>query len=333
MKKNLNIELIKILSCFAVVGLHTFWFEGSRFNMLSYYLMSFAVPLFFMVNGYLILNKSSMSWNYILHKELQYIRIIVGWNLIWFCITAIRYRVWENPFRWILDSLVQRGRLWQFWFFGSIMILYLVVPFVYRLIRINQWILPGMIIVLLVVCCLVDFISLLLGRTIQYGIFQTFRVWTWWFYFLLGAYIKRLEYNIRQIETKKTMLIRSAVSIGALLLSCLYQYYSSRYLIHNVMCEFHYDNILVICANMLLFILILLLPIKESWNDMICRLGRLTLGVYIVHPILYQIFVTLVIAIRPAGMYLFSYLILTVSVIVTEIILRCPYIRKLVSLE
>lgn len=331
MRRNLNIELIKILSCFAVVGLHTFWYDNSRINMLSYYLMSFAVPLFFMVNGYLILNKGSMSWKYILNKELQYIGIIVGWNLIWFCLTMLRYRTWENPLKWIIDSMLQRGRLWQLWFFAAIMLIYLLVPFVHRLIRINGWILPAMIVLLLVVNCAVDLSSIMMGKAVHHNVIQTFRLWTWWLYFLLGAYMKRISIGIRRVETKKIRIVRYAVSVLLLLFSCVYQYYSSRYYIHVLQCEFHYGNLIVICSNIMLFLLLLVIPIKTQWMHIICRLGRLTMGIYILHPIFYQIFVRLMIAVSPGGAYLFFYLILSLSLIATECIIRCPYIKKMVS--
>lgn len=52
-KRNENIDLIKIAACIAVVGLHTFMPHA----LALYYLCAFAVPVFFMVNGYLLTKK------------------------------------------------------------------------------------------------------------------------------------------------------------------------------------------------------------------------------------------------------------------------------------
>ena len=60
--RNINLDLLKVLACVGVVLLHTtmggFKDTGS-WNLLAYlyYLGTYSIPLFFMVNGYLLLGK------------------------------------------------------------------------------------------------------------------------------------------------------------------------------------------------------------------------------------------------------------------------------------
>ena len=59
-KRNDNIDLIKILACIAVVGLHTLRREVSVLNSFLYYLCGFAVPAFMMASGYFLLNREKV---------------------------------------------------------------------------------------------------------------------------------------------------------------------------------------------------------------------------------------------------------------------------------
>lgn len=55
---NCNLDLIKCLACLGVVGLHSI----GMVNYTIYYLCGISVPLFFMVNGYLMFSRSSLPY-------------------------------------------------------------------------------------------------------------------------------------------------------------------------------------------------------------------------------------------------------------------------------
>ncbi len=60
--RNINLDLLKVLACVGVVLLHTTmdgFKETGSWNLLTYlyYLGTYSIPLFFMVNGYLLLGK------------------------------------------------------------------------------------------------------------------------------------------------------------------------------------------------------------------------------------------------------------------------------------
>ena len=81
---NINMNMLKITACIAVVGLHTLQKDISLFNSVLYYLCGFAVPSFFMVGGYFLMNKTSVSMRYSLQKVLCILRIVILWELLYF---------------------------------------------------------------------------------------------------------------------------------------------------------------------------------------------------------------------------------------------------------
>ena len=57
MKRNYNLDLIRIAACMAVLVLHIFGLEGGFISTILYYLGTFGIPLFFMISGYNMLAK------------------------------------------------------------------------------------------------------------------------------------------------------------------------------------------------------------------------------------------------------------------------------------
>mgnify|MGYP000580179921 CR=1 FL=1 len=66
--RNTNLDLLKIMACIGVVLLHTTMpgFKETRicnYSSYLYYLGTYSIPLFFMVNGYLMLGKSEIKYS------------------------------------------------------------------------------------------------------------------------------------------------------------------------------------------------------------------------------------------------------------------------------
>lgn len=140
-----------------------------------------AIPMFFMVSGYLM-SKREPSWRYSSKKI---------WGILRFCLVIC------IPLTMVLSMkagylklqfpqcLIQRGYIAQFWYFGSMMIIYALLPFLLRIINSRRF---GAILVGLgILCSMVFVLNVLYGFERQ--VIQTFRLWNWLFYFLWGAYI------------------------------------------------------------------------------------------------------------------------------------------------
>ena len=79
-KRNEGIDILKALCMIAVVGLHSqrSLILGTVNNEVIYYLSRFAMPCFFMINGYLILNRNDFTLEYYKKKIVNMIRVLLS---------------------------------------------------------------------------------------------------------------------------------------------------------------------------------------------------------------------------------------------------------------
>lgn len=160
--RNCNLDLIKCLACLGVVGLHSV----GMVNYTIYYLCGISVPLFFMVNGYLMFSRSSLPYSYALRKIRNLLIPVIGWNiLILIPVVVVRHK-FVNPITLFLKSLFQQGYLWHFWFFGSLILIYLVMPLLYRLLHDHTLALS--LLCMLLALCSICLCLLSMHRRLQY---------------------------------------------------------------------------------------------------------------------------------------------------------------------
>ena len=81
LKRERWLDLIKVIACFLVVTLHTVrdgLDEGrNNIGLILFDLGVFAIPLFFMVNGYLQLRKEKVSYKYCFKKIIRIFIIVL----------------------------------------------------------------------------------------------------------------------------------------------------------------------------------------------------------------------------------------------------------------
>lgn len=181
--RNCNLDLIKCLACLGVVGLHSV----GMVNYTIYYLCGISVSLFFMVNGYLMFSRSSLPYSYALRKIRNLLIPVIGWNiLILIPVVVVRHK-FVNPITLLLKSLFQQGYLWHFWFLGSLILIYLVMPLLYWLLH-DHTLALSLLCMLLALCSIcLCLLSMHRGYSIQQYVPQTLRLWTWLFFFLFGG--------------------------------------------------------------------------------------------------------------------------------------------------
>ena len=134
-RRNLNIDLIKILACFFVVALHTqrnYQLELIH-NPILYYISRCAVPLFLMVNGYLLLKKERIDYKYVFHKIKNILIVILFWTFAYCILDTIRKEEITNIFDIFVGTFTQDGALAHLWFFWTLIIIYITLPILYKL--------------------------------------------------------------------------------------------------------------------------------------------------------------------------------------------------------
>ena len=193
--RNLSIDLIKIIAMLGVISLHC---NMDRLdNMVAFVISRIAgisIPLFFMVSGYLLLEKGG-DWRYSLRKIFGIIKFVFLCSLVFSILYVIVHQRFNiNVLGIFLRSFIQKGPLWMFWYFGAMCLLYLLLPILKW--ADNQWdyFYPRMFVCLI---CF-DFIVFILTFSShwEYNVIQSFRIWNWLTYFSLGLIIHKYQLHI-----------------------------------------------------------------------------------------------------------------------------------------
>ena len=121
MERNTGLDLLKIIACFACVVLHVTGMvpvasAGYGLQNALYYIAGLAVPVFFMVNGALLLNKADLGYRYVSKKIANILVIVFAWNVLFFLEKLLLERTTTDPAAASLRSFVQGDYFWQFWF-------------------------------------------------------------------------------------------------------------------------------------------------------------------------------------------------------------------------
>lgn len=320
-KRNVNLDFIKCIACLGVVGLHSV----GMVNYTLYYLCDAGVPLFFMVNGYLMFSREKISYSYSFRKILNLLKIVVLWNLlIALPVLVFRHKL-VNPAVLCIESLFQKGYLWHFWFFGSLMILYLILPPIYKLLKSRPLIHAIICLILMCICASVSILSMSKGYSIQMFVPQTLRLWTWLFFFLFGGLCVNGA-------GRPPLLLHGILALCLTLISNTVQKKAGLYLIHNRLADLFYDNITSILWYTVLFTFLLRIQFKKAASQLITGLSKLTMGIFILHPVLLTGINSFYTPPGTIPAVLLWFILTFISGIISYILLKIPYVKELVTL-
>ena len=290
-KRNVGLDFLKLFACFAVVGLHIFTYNYQNiFITYIHYMCGFAVPVFFTVNGYLILNKPVLDYRYVFRKIMHILFIVILWNMLIFSAFLILKGTLMNPLVLIAKSLVERGQLWQFWFLGAMILTYLTAPLLHYIINRFRY---GFFILTLVsftACFGVWLLNVITRSSPLAPVFQTFKLWIWLFYFIIGGYLKKWT---EVLSEKLTFRLHFTLTVILFTLFPLYQLYAD----DNINFHAYYNDPVAIMNNICLFTFALRIPFNEKQSRTIISLSSAGMGCYIIHPLL----------IKCIGMFVHSY--------------------------
>ena len=328
--RNINLDLLKVLACVGVVLLHTtmggFKYTGS-WNLLTYlyYLGTYSIPLFFMVNGYLLLGKREITSHYILQKVKWILITVSSWNII---VWLFKRDFTVNPIKKIVGSLIQKGYFFQFWFFGALILIYLCLPILSKFLNSKRRYLY-ILALLIVIGFIVELANIFFQRPLQTHVMQTFRLWTWFFYYILGGYIAQFDVDNLKYRFKNWMKI---VSMLLVLISPIILFFLAKNTYHNLFAEYFYDILFVKFTSLGIFLMVLTLSLNENGSKWIVSLSNQTMGVFVIHTYVMKIWEKLI-AFSFTGAYLwFAIFTLSISFIVIGILMRIPYLNRIVKL-
>ena len=328
--RNINLDLLKVLACVGVVLLHTamggFKETGSwNFSTYLYYLGTYSIPLFFMVNGYLLLGKREITYSYILQKVKWILITVSSWTFI---VWLFKRDFAVNPVKKIIGSMVQKGYFFQFWFFGALILIYLCLPILKKILNSKRsylYILSSLVTIGLVF----ELANMVLQMPLQSYVIQTFRLWTWFFYYLLGGFIAQFDKDIIKNRFKRWMKI---IVVLLFLVSPLILFFLARTTYHNSFAEYFYDLLFVKVVSLGIFLTIFSLALNQDNNKWIVFLSNQTMGVFIIHTYIMKLWGKLF-GFSFVGAYLlFAIFTLCVSFIIVGMLMKIPYFSRIVKL-
>lgn len=269
------VDLIRALGAFLVVVAHiSFHGSGSPLVATYYFVLSrIAVPLFFMVSGYLLLGKEESYSDFFRKRALKVFVPFLVWSVI--------YLLWKRegfdvPFSLklvasYLIKIVRGPRENHLWFFYALIGLYLFTPilrvFVSKATLRDLFYFCGLwFLVVPVFSFLQEFTPIKIG-------FELYFVAGYSGYFLLGYLLGKFEFTRPQLYGLGFLFL--LLSIGATLLeSRLESDYFSSYLSMNI--------VLMTCFA---FILLRKVQIGDRLNRFLVPLSRASFGIYLAHVI------------------------------------------------
>lgn len=278
--RNIGLDSLKIISILGMIALHTqrSLETGVCYNPVLYYLGRFCMPVFFMINGALILEKENFDKKYFIKKTVNIIKLLTIWAIInglFFCFYngfSIYTFVWN-----FLKSLLAKGIV-PFWFLFTFEIIYLILMFKFKWIKLH---LKQLLLCTGTMMIIIDVISNLNilggGYFIQSNISQFLRIWTWLFYFLLGYRLK----NIRL--SKKMKSINWVLLVLITIVSIWWQYYLCDIILGKINSEYLYDNIIIILWCALIFICFTNINYSEKIKSIIIFISINSFGVFLLH--------------------------------------------------
>ena len=221
-----------------------------------------AIPLFFMVSGYLMAEKD-VSFNYAFHKILNILKV----TLI-VCVTYDLYSLVKNKELSLSFPIcfLQQSKWSHFWYFGTMIIIYLALPLLKKIIDSSRW--KIVIIILMIISMLMWLLDIVFQFEEKY-ICQTFRLWYFFLYFLLGAFIKKGFIN-KTIEWYYVLLLAFSYTLSVLF-------------IPNISVEYYFGSPICVLYAVSFFLLIIN---KHILPRTVAALTPTVLPAYIFHTVL-----------------------------------------------
>lgn len=322
-ERDQSIDLVKIIAMLMVLLLHTGLvrgFCGYTTVLETYFIGGIAIPLFFMTSGYLMVNKDS-SIKYRIRKAAGILLFVFLTCLIWTLWDTLRGRTTDfisTLSHIYILSFFQKGPFFVFWYFGAMILIYAVLPIIHRIIYGKYFLIS--LVSLLCLCTIICTLNVKFLFEKKYVI-QTFRIWYWIFYFMLGAYVRLNQRKFSKIRGWQAFL------------ACIVFVFFGR-LVSGGGIEYLFGSIPCVIYALLAFSSCINFKVQNSL--VIKNLSQCFLPVYAWHMfVLDKLFkylpVNLIEASLPPILAIFLEFIFAAAIIVSLslILIRIPFINKL----
>lgn len=273
------------------------------------------------------------TYKYCFQRVLRILRIIVLWNLLFVAFDILRYKTFVNPFYYAVQSLVQNGFLFHFWYLWALAFLYCLTPVLIKAFvnkKMNKRITAALL-------CILFFLSLfsiyseLNGRPrIEQLVPQVLRFWVYIGYYWLGGLIYKNRNKSSRVfeEFKGTWLVWMIVYSVA---CSVFEYLYCVKFIRNHSPENLFTNPFIVAWTVLVFFIFTSMMYPEKLSGFVFKAIKFSFGVYVMHP--FFIIVLQHLGYWENANWKFNFfVVLLSSVFMSSVINRIPVVRKLIQL-
>lgn len=355
-KRYYYMDFLAIISCFAVVVLHTSAAPGNEnIDLRAFHsssviialiniLFSFAVPVFFMQSGANVLNyRERYDTKTFAKKRINKVVIpFIIWSILGFIfITKAPLNLLWLPS--LIKGFIGGSIVGPYWFFYNIIGFYLCVPFLSLIVnkehvKIVRYILMLTIIfntILPMVFQIVKVNSMIVGSLPAIGSYLE--------YFIAGWYIVHVEISdklTRQIYTLGIIML--AFEIFATIYGTFFMphnlanfSYAFDYLVKTFYDISNFPSFCVMVALFLFFKNREKFFVEKNWYQWLPKLSKLTFGVYLIHPFFVAKLLPHLIVVTENWNFMlkvvmYPIIIFLVSAIVTIFFGKIPLLKKIV---
>lgn len=303
------IDFIKFIAIIFVVQIHVsspliyminqtsplYWNIANAFDSLA----RSAVPLFFMVSGYLLFSKKTDSfYQFYLKKISRVIIPLIAWSLIYILYKKFLLKENLNIVEHLFYSIF-REEYYHLWFMYAIVGIYLSFPIIYYFVQNAS---ENLVKMFLLIWVITVSIFPLITKFLNLEYTNYLPIYTGYIgYVILG-------YKLGNIELKKYYFFSSFIIF---LLSSFLVYYTTSILsLKNLLFDgFFYENfsIFVLIQSISCFILIKsfmeFFTINLILTKLISTVSSCVLGIYLIHPIIIDILRSKAIGIKISAIY------------------------------
>lgn len=271
--RSVGLSILKTICCFSAVTFYTTSRLCTDSCFINHYTLSFlyylsiiATPLFFMINGY-VDTTDKLSKRVAFDRVLAVLSIFVFWNLISY---------------FAFQKIIQQSYFLQSWLLLSLALIYLLNPFFSYLLSYSK----RAIIVLvgfIIVTFLFDLLSFFRKKTLIENIPDYFRVWTWFFYYLLGRFLALREWKsyFRQHSVRRFAML---AILPTFILLVSYEKIITAFIFQKVNAGYFLDSIFVLASCLWLFIIFDSMHLKSKpAQKFFLFVAPAMIGVYILH--------------------------------------------------
>ena len=321
-------DILRVISMIMVIIIHIANVYCRSFGMISTksYLISLifnticrvSVPIFFMISGSLLLDRSFNKEKY-LKRVLKYVVLIVVWDII--------YLVWEYFYLGVtynkLYMLVIDPYRAHLWFLYTILVLYAIQPLLKLIMDKSNNVIKIILLTLWIILSLASMLNPYVAKF--------FTIFSYIGYFIIGKYLYDF---IKKIDLRKYNISLIIIMIICFSISIWMNYSLSIRLNQFYNLFFAYRTPFIMISSFALYALIISNYRKDSLNKFVTGLSDLSLGVYLIHGIFLDITVKVFIysSINSLiGIPIFTVIIFILSIISTFIIKKIKYLNYIIS--